>query len=78
MLATPEIAAGKHVLSAAETGSGKTLAYMSPIVSRLRMEEDQQGYKRLPQRPRALVLVPLNNSNLIELLSTRSTEQTRK
>lgn len=58
MLATPEIAAGKHVLLAAETGSGKTLAYMAPIVSRLRMEEDQLGYKRLPRRPRALVLVP--------------------
>ncbi len=42
---------------AASTGSGKTLAYALPTVQHL-VGEELVGYKRLPQRPRCLVLVP--------------------
>lgn len=42
---------------AASTGSGKTLAYSLPAIQALHNEE-LLGYKRLPKRPRCIVLVP--------------------
>ncbi len=42
---------------AASTGSGKTLAYTLPAVQNM-AEQEQNGYARLPKRPRCLVLVP--------------------
>ena len=57
-LAIPEIVQGRNVLMAAETGTGKTLAYLAPIVSRMRMEEQEWRYERQPNRPRALILTP--------------------
>ncbi|ANB12713.1 Mrh4p [Sugiyamaella lignohabitans] len=47
-------------LLAAETGSGKTLAYLAPLLSKLKVEEEEPGWeliKELPG-PRAVILVP--------------------
>jgi superfamily II DNA/RNA helicase len=46
--------AGRDVLGRARTGSGKTLAFALPTISSLR----DSGSRRLPYKPRALVLVP--------------------
>jgi superfamily II DNA/RNA helicase len=46
--------AGRDVLGRAETGSGKTLAFGLPLLARTAAA----GARRLPRRPRALVLVP--------------------
>lgn len=47
----------ENLVMAASTGSGKTLAYTLPTIQNLHAEEIL-GYNRLPQRPRALILVP--------------------
>ena len=47
----------ENLVMAASTGSGKTLAYSLPTIQNLHAEEIL-GYNRLPQRPRALILVP--------------------
>jgi superfamily II DNA/RNA helicase len=56
--AFPLIADGKSVLMASHTGSGKTLAYLLPLVTRLRKQEDAEGFVSRPKRPRVLVLSP--------------------
>jgi hypothetical protein len=56
--AFPLIADGKSVLLASHTGSGKTLAYLLPLVTRLRKQEDAEGFVSRPKRPRVLVLSP--------------------
>jgi ATP-dependent RNA helicase RhlE len=53
----PRLLARENLVMAASTGSGKTLAYSLPTVQYL-VGEELVGYKRLPQRPRCLVLVP--------------------
>lgn len=53
----PRLLNGENLVMAASTGSGKTLAFVLPIIQNLLIEE-QQGYTRLPKRPRCLVLVP--------------------
>ncbi|HEY2725384.1 MAG TPA: DEAD/DEAH box helicase [Pseudonocardiaceae bacterium] len=50
----PDALAGRDVLGRGRTGSGKTLAFAIPTVSTLA----DSGLRRLPGRPRALVLVP--------------------
>ncbi len=52
--ALPDALSGRDVLGRARTGSGKTIAFAVPIVVRL----SQSGARRVPGRPRALVLVP--------------------
>jgi ATP-dependent RNA helicase RhlE len=54
----PRLLKGENVVMAASTGSGKTLAYTLPIMQHLHEEENNQGYERLPKRPRCLILVP--------------------
>ena len=53
-MSVPDALAGRDVLGRGRTGSGKTAAYALPVVSRL----DEEGRRREPRRPRALVLVP--------------------
>lgn len=53
----PRLLSRENIVMAASTGSGKTLAYALPTVQHL-VGEELVGYKRLPQRPRCLVLVP--------------------
>ncbi|MDQ3307270.1 MAG: DEAD/DEAH box helicase [Actinomycetota bacterium] len=50
----PDALAGRDVLGRGRTGSGKTYAFALPILDRL---ADGHG-KRLPGRPRALILAP--------------------
>ena len=50
----PDSLAGRDVLGRGRTGSGKTLAFSIPLVSRLAASDS----KRLPKRPRSLILVP--------------------
>jgi ATP-dependent RNA helicase SrmB len=53
----PRLLARENLVIAASTGSGKTLAYALPTVQHL-VGEELVGYQRMPQRPRALLLVP--------------------
>jgi superfamily II DNA/RNA helicase len=58
-MAVPHLLKGHSALLAAQTGTGKTLAYTLPIINRLK--QDEIGAKTqltLPNRPRALILVP--------------------
>ena len=48
----PDTLRGRDVLGRGRTGSGKTLAFSLPLVTRL------AGRRRVPNRPRGLVLVP--------------------
>ena len=48
----------RDVILTSSSGSGKTLAYLSPLVSRLRDEEEHLGLVPRVRRPRALVLLP--------------------
>jgi superfamily II DNA/RNA helicase len=50
----PDSLAGRDVLGRGRTGSGKTLAFSIPVVARLAASDS----KRLPKRPRSLILVP--------------------
>jgi superfamily II DNA/RNA helicase len=50
----PDSLSGRDVLGRGRTGSGKTLAFSLPLVARLAASDS----KRLPKRPRSLVLVP--------------------
>ncbi|HET7477639.1 MAG TPA: DEAD/DEAH box helicase [Dermatophilaceae bacterium] len=50
----PDSLAGRDVLGRGRTGSGKTYAFLLPVLARL--AEPQRP--RVPQRPRALILVP--------------------
>lgn len=50
----PATLAGRDVLGRGRTGSGKTLAFALPVVARLAGSSS----RRLPRRPRALVLAP--------------------
>ncbi|WP_225235084.1 DEAD/DEAH box helicase [Klenkia terrae] len=50
----PDTLAGKDVLGRGRTGSGKTLAFSLPLVARLAASTS----KRLPRKPRSLILVP--------------------
>ncbi|MGY1753731.1 DEAD/DEAH box helicase [Blastococcus sp. SYSU D01042] len=50
----PDSLGGRDVLGRGRTGSGKTLAFSIPLVARLAASDS----KRLPKRPRSLVLVP--------------------
>jgi superfamily II DNA/RNA helicase len=50
----PDTLAGRDVLGRGKTGSGKTLAFSIPMVVRL----SQSGGRRVPGRPRGLVLAP--------------------
>jgi len=50
----PDSLAGRDVLGRGATGSGKTIAFALPTVAALA----SSGTRRLPGRPRALVLVP--------------------
>ncbi|MGN6089539.1 MAG: DEAD/DEAH box helicase [Actinomycetales bacterium] len=49
----PDSLAGRDVLGCGKTGSGKTVAFALPLVARL-----SPAVKRVPGRPRGLVLVP--------------------
>jgi len=58
-MAIPHLLKGKSSLLAAQTGTGKTLAYSLPIIHRLKQDElGAETQLTLPNRPRALVLVP--------------------
>ena len=58
-LAIPSLIKGKSALLAAQTGTGKTLAYSVPLIHRLKQSELQSETQlTLPNRPRALILVP--------------------
>jgi superfamily II DNA/RNA helicase len=48
----PDTLVGKDVLGRGRTGSGKTLAFSLPLAARL------AGGRRMPRKPRALILVP--------------------
>ncbi|WP_324649380.1 DEAD/DEAH box helicase [Georgenia sp. H159] len=48
----PDTLQGRDVLGRGRTGSGKTLAFSLPLVTRL------AGQRRVPNRPRGLILVP--------------------
>ena len=50
----PDTLAGRDVLGRGRTGSGKTIAFSVPMVARLA----ESGHKRVPGRPRGLVLAP--------------------
>ncbi|MFC6706463.1 DEAD/DEAH box helicase [Flexivirga alba] len=50
----PDSLAGRDVLGRGRTGSGKTYAFALPLVARLQ----QSNAKRIPGRPRALILAP--------------------
>src|SRR3954454_7054681 len=50
----PDTLAGRDVLGRGRTGSGKTIAFSLPLVARLAASTT----KRLPKRPRSLILVP--------------------
>jgi superfamily II DNA/RNA helicase len=50
----PDSLAGRDVLGRGRTGSGKTYAFLLPMVTRL----TQSHTKRVPGRPRALILAP--------------------
>ncbi|GAA4404533.1 DEAD/DEAH box helicase [Fodinibacter luteus] len=50
----PDSLAGRDVLGRGRTGSGKTLAFVLPMLTRL----SQSTTRRMPGRPRALVLAP--------------------
>ena len=50
----PDSLAGRDVLGRGRTGSGKTYAFALPLVARLQ----QSSAKRIPGRPRALILAP--------------------
>ncbi len=50
----PDSLAGRDVLGRGRTGSGKTYAFLLPMVTRL----TNSPSKRLPGRPRALILAP--------------------
>jgi superfamily II DNA/RNA helicase len=50
----PDSLAGRDVLGRGRTGSGKTYAFLVPLVARL----SARRVKRVPGRPRALVLAP--------------------
>jgi superfamily II DNA/RNA helicase len=50
----PDSLAGRDVLGRGRTGSGKTYAFLLPMVTRL----TQSQTKRVPGRPRALILAP--------------------
>ena len=58
-LAIPHLIKGKSALMAAQTGTGKTLAYCLPLIHRLKQAEvDADTQLTLPNRPRAIILVP--------------------
>ena len=50
----PDSLAGRDVLGRGRTGSGKTYAFLLPLVARL----TQSRSRRMPLRPRALILAP--------------------
>ncbi|OBG88296.1 RNA helicase [Mycobacterium sp. E136] len=50
----PDSVAGRDVLGRGRTGSGKTYAFLLPVVTRLTTNPS----KRVPGRPRALILAP--------------------
>jgi superfamily II DNA/RNA helicase len=50
----PDSLAGRDVLGRGRTGSGKTYCFLLPLLTRL----SQSTTKRLPKRPRSLILVP--------------------
>ena len=50
----PDSIAGRDVIGRGRTGSGKTIAFALPMVATL----DEAKARRIPGRPRALVLVP--------------------
>ncbi len=50
----PDSLAGRDVLGRGRTGSGKTYAFLLPLVARLMTS----GRRRMPGRPRALILAP--------------------
>lgn len=56
--AIPAIAGRADVIVGAQTGSGKTLTYLVPLMQSLKADEQAQGARAKPKRPRALVLVP--------------------
>lgn len=53
----PRLLQEESIIMAAATGSGKTLAFVIPMIQALLLQE-QQGFVRRSNRPRALVLVP--------------------
>lgn len=56
--AIPAISGGANVIVGAVTGSGKSLAYLIPIIEKLKVQEELQGFVRRPKKPRAIVFVP--------------------
>ena len=50
----PDSLAGRDVLGRGRTGSGKTYGFLLPLLTRL----SQSNSKRLPKKPRSLILVP--------------------
>ena len=54
----PALSGRADMVVGARTGSGKTLAYLLPVMQSLRSDEDRDGGRARPRRPRALVLLP--------------------
>ncbi|QAY69813.1 DEAD/DEAH box helicase [Xylanimonas protaetiae] len=56
----PDSLAGRDVLGRGRTGSGKTVAFALPVVTRLAAPAAGSGRtpRRVPRRPRALILAP--------------------
>jgi superfamily II DNA/RNA helicase len=58
-MAIPHLNKGFSALLAAQTGTGKTLAYTIPIINKLKNEEMRADTQlTIPNKPRALILVP--------------------
>ena len=68
----PRALAGESLILAAATGSGKTMAYTLPVLQRLVQQEAQDGFRRRPKKPRALVLVPTRELAVQVLAAVKS------
>ena len=55
----PHLIRGGSALFAAQTGTGKTFSYTLPLLHQLKQQEiESESILTLPNRPRALILVP--------------------
>ena len=73
----PRALQGENMIIAGSTGSGKTLAFTLPVLQSLAAQE-QSGYQRQPQRPRALILVPTRELARQVLSTIKSLSHTSK